>query len=62
MLPDRLYAVMIGANLQAPNAFYETLERYWRRQKKVMIKVTDEEDDESSSSNASVVKLLAKAL
>ena len=62
MLPDRLYAVMIGANPQTPNAFYDTLERYWRRQKKVMIKVTDEEEDESSSPNTSVAKLLAKAL
>ena len=28
MLPDRLYAVMVGANPQTSNAFYEVLERY----------------------------------
>ena len=62
MLPDRLYSVMIGANPATPNAFYETLERYWRRQKKVMIKVTDEEEEGTPSQDTSIAKLLAKAL
>jgi hypothetical protein len=30
MLPDRLYAVMIAANPQNTDAFYNVLERYWR--------------------------------
>ena len=62
MLPDRLYAVMIEANPADPNEFYQTLERYWRRQKKLMIKVTDDNEDSPSVTETSAIKLLADAL
>ena len=63
MLPDRLYAVMVAANPQTVNNFFDVMERYWRRQKKEMIKASDEEEEEDPlGKSSSVIKLLAKAL
>ena len=61
MLPDRLYAVMIGADPNTPDDFYEVLERYWRRHKKIKIQATDE-PEEQVTSEANTIKLLLQAL
>ena len=61
MLPDRLYAVMVGANPQTSNAFYEVLERYWRRHKIIKIKASDE-PVEQATSEASTIQMLLQAL
>jgi len=61
MLPDRLYAVMVAANPQTIDAFFDTMQRYWRRQKKEVINVADEEEVQPTN-ETSTLKMLVKAL